>query len=186
MPTCRDIITRAFRKRKVYSPGEDPTSEDMSDGLVELQSLYESWAANGMFGRLADVQTDGNYTASAGERIRATNSPTITIPTEFEDEGAAYPPYDMAFIEVVDVDEQEVRRYLYEAGTWVEINGLTLDSEAPLAGKGQAGLEACLALQMEGWGGEIGPATMRQASAFKMGLSLKLGGDAQRTAPDYF
>lgn len=187
MPTCRDIITRSLVKAKVYSPGETPSAEDMESGLDELQNLYEQWGSNGMFGRLADVLADTDYDASPNERITATGSAVITIPTSFEIDGEDYPPYDTAFIEVIDTVATTVSRYIYESGAWVAIGNLTLDSTAPLAGKGRGGLAACLALTLaEEFGGEIGPGLARQAGSFKTGLSMKQGGDALRSTPDYF
>ena len=185
--TVRDIITRSLVKAKVYSPGETPSAEDMESGLDELQNLYEQWGSNGMFGRLADVLVSAAYTASANERITATASAVITIPTSFEIDGEDFPPYDTAFIEVINTVAATVTRYLYESGSWVTISSLTLDSTAPLAGKGRSGLAACLALSLaEEFGGEIGPGLARQAGSFKTGLSMKQGGDALRSTPDYF
>jgi hypothetical protein len=187
MPTCRDIITRALRKARVYAAGETPSDDDMADGLDELQNLYEQWGSNGMFGRLADVLTADDYEASPNERITVTDAATVTIPTSFETDGEDYPAYDTAFIEVVDVDAGTVTRYLWESGAWVEISGLGLNDEAPLAGKGRSGLAACLAIPLaEEFGTNVGPGVARQAGAFKTGLSLKYGSDAQRTASDYF
>lgn len=187
MPTCRDIITRALRKVRVYAAGEDPSSDDMTDGLDELQNLYEQWISNGMFGRLEDVLTDDDYETEPNQRVIATGSPTITIPTEIEGDEETTTPFDTAALEVVDVDAVTVTRYIYENGAWVEISGLALDDEAPLAGKGRGGLSACLALAYaEEFGAEVGPGVARQAAAFKTGLSLKLGSSAQRTAPEYF
>lgn len=185
--TCRDTITRALRKVRVYGAGITPSNEDAEDALDELKNLYEQWATSGMFGRIADVTTAEDYDANPGERIRVTETATVTIPTEFAEDGVDYPPYDMSYIEVVDVPNQEVLRYIYENGAWVEINALTLDSEAPLATRGNGGLAACLALALaDEHGVSAGPMVVRQAAAFKTGLSLKLGSDAPRTAPDYF
>lgn len=187
MPTCRDIITRALRKARVYAAGEDPSSEDMTDGMDELQNLYEQWGSNGMFGRLADVATDSDIDAEPNQRITTTASAVITIPTEFDRDGEDLPPYDLAFLEVVDTVAATVTRYIYENGAWVTIGGLTLDDEAPLSNRGRGGLSACLALAYaEEFGETVGPGVARQAASFKTGLSLKLGSDAQRTTPDYF
>lgn len=184
MPTCRNIITAAFRKGRVYGPGEDPTSEDMSDGLDELQSLYETWGSNGMFGRLTDTLQSGDYEAEPFQRIQISDG-TVTLPTEQPDDDEA-PPFAMSFIEVIDTTNETVARYLYENGEWIDIAALALDDEAPLAGRGKMGLAACLTMQMDSWNAEILPSTMRQAASFKTGLSLKLGSSAQRTGPDWF
>lgn len=205
MDTCRDVIGRAFQKIKVYSPGETPSNDDEQVGLDELQSLYEEWAAGGMFGRLRDRYIDSDYTACQGERITVTNGAVVTIPTTFVNwpywgwdysvptddlsPDSTKPPYDMALIEVVDIAGQSVTRWLYDVGQtlWVNINGLTLDSIAPLSSKGRGGLIACLALNLaDEYGGVVGPSTARQAAAFKTALSLKLGGDTHRSAAAFF
>lgn len=186
MVTCRDIITRALRKARVYAAGETPSDDDMTDGLDELQNLYEQWISNGMFGRLSDVLTNDDYEAAPNERVTITAG-AVTIPTTIDDDGTDFPPFDMAAVEVVDTAAETVTRYLYANGAWVEISGLGLDDEAPLAHRGRSGLAACLALSLaEEFGAEVGAGVVRQAASFKTGLSLKYGGDAQRTAPDYF
>lgn len=185
MPTCRDIITRALRKAKVYSPGEDPTAEDMADGLDELQNLYEQWGANGMFGRLTDTVQEDGYEAEAFQRIQIASG-TVTLPTERDDDDEL-PPYSLSFIEVVNTGDSTVTRYLYENGAWVTISDLSLEDEAPLAGRGSAGLAACLAMALaEEYGAELGPLTARQAAAFKIGLATRHGSDAPRTGSDFY
>ncbi len=187
MPTCRDIITRALRKARIYAAGETPSDEDMTDGLDELLNLYEQWGSNGMFGRLADVYTNSDYDAAPNERVTVTDSAVVTIPTEVEDDGSDYPPHDLAFVEVVDTVAETVARYIYEGGAWVSVSALGLDDLAPLANRGRGGLSACLALALaEEFGAEVGSGVQRQAASFKTGLSLKAGSDAQRTAPDYY
>jgi len=188
MPTCGDVITRALQKARVYAGGEPPSVEDMTNGLDELQNLYEQWGSNGMFGRLTDVMTAGDYEAAANERITVTTAAAVvTIPTSFSVDGEDTPPYDTAFIEVINTVALTVTRYLYEKGAWVAIGALALTSEAPLASKGRGGLAACLALAYaEEFGAQVGPGVQRQAASFKMGLSMKYGADAARTAPDYF
>lgn len=183
MPTCRDVITRAFRKAKVYGTGESPSAADLADAMDELQSLYEQWGSNGMFGRLTDKLEESDYDAQPFERVQTAGG-TITLPDtqEFDTEAA---PFSLSFIEVIDTDAETVTRYLYENGAWVTINALTLDDEAPLSGRGMAGLAACLAMEMGEWGGEIGPGIARQAAAFKAGLATRLGTETAYTAPEW-
>lgn len=185
MPTCRDIITRAMQKARILAAGETPSADEADTGMDELQNLYEQWGSSGMFGRLTDVEVSAAYTAGLGERIRLTNASVITLPTVNED--TDLPPYDMSFVEVVDVPNGTIARHLYENGAWVEIGRLELSSEAPLSSKGRSGLAACLAQALaEEFGTQISPMVARQARVFKTNLSLKLGGDAARTAPSYY
>ncbi len=187
MQTCADIITRALRKARIYAPGETPSDDEMNDGLDELQNLYEQWGSSGMFGRLTDVLTDDDYDAAANERILVSGGAVVTIPTSFEVDGEDVPPYDTAFIEIIDTDASIVTRYLYENGVWGAIGDLVLTDLAPLSGRGRSGLAACLAMSLaEEFGAQIGPGVQRQAAAFKTALSLKWGGDALRSTPEYF
>lgn len=187
MPTCRDIITRAMQKARIIASGETAGADEADTGLDELQNLYEQWGSNGMFGRLKDVTTTSDYEAGPNERITVTDAATITIPTTVDRYGEDLPPYDTAFIEIVDAPNGTVSRYLYENGAWVEIGGLDLSAEAPLAGRGRSGLAACLALALaEEFGTQVGPVVARQAATFKTHLSLKLGSDAARAEGVYY
>jgi hypothetical protein len=182
MATCRDVITRALRKIRVYGAGEPVSPEDMADGLTELQNLYHEWAANGMFGTLEDVLTNGEYEAAPGERIRITGTDEVILPEDVDD--GEFPPYDLSLIEIVR-DDNEIERHLYDRGSWVRIDTLGLDDTAPLAHRGN--LESALAMSLaEDHGKALGPLTMRQAISFIRGLSAKRGSDAQVTAADWF
>lgn len=187
MPTCAEIITRALRKARVYAAGEAPSDEDMSDGLDELQNLYEQWGTGGMFGALTDVLTSSDYDALPNQRVTVTDGAVVMLPGTVDRDEGELTPYDVAFLEVIDQDASSVTRYLYENGNWIETSGLALTDEAPLSGRGRSGLAACLALSFaEEFGAQVGPGVIRQAAAFKTGLSLKLGSEAQRTAPEYY
>jgi hypothetical protein len=184
MPTCNDVITRAFRKARVYGTGETPTPEDMADALDELQNLYEQWGTSGMFGRLKDtIQADG-YEAEPFERVQIPSG-TVTLPTDLDDDPET-PPNVLSFVEVVNTGSSTVTRYIYENGAWVEIGGLALADEAPLSGRGMAGLAACLAMEMGEWGGEATPTVARQAAAFKAGLALNLGSEGYHGGGEYY
>lgn len=186
MVSCRDIITRALQKARVIAAGEEPSASEMESGLDELQNLYEQWGAGGMFGRLEDVTASTDYDASPNQRVTVTDGAVVTIPT-VRDEDDELPPFDMAFLEILDPSAQTVTRSIYSDGAWVEISELTLDDEAPLASKGRSGLAACLAMSFaEEFGQQVGPGVARQAASFRTALSLKYGSDAKRTAPDYF
>jgi hypothetical protein len=185
MPTCRDIITRALRKVRIYGAGEEPSTEDANDALDELQNLYEQWGSGGMFGRLNDtIQTD-DYEAEPFDRVTISGG-TVTLPDTQPDDDEK-PPYALSFIEVIDTDNDTVTRYLYDNGAWTDIAGLTLNDEAPLANYGRSGLAACLALSLaEEHGAAVGPGVMRQAGAFKTAISLKTSSEMKRTAPAWF
>ena len=48
MATARDIVTRALRKRKVLSSGEDPTADELTDGLDALNDMLAAWSIDGI------------------------------------------------------------------------------------------------------------------------------------------
>jgi hypothetical protein len=46
--TARDMVTQAMREIGVLASGENPTADEMSDGIVRLNSMLKSWAAKGL------------------------------------------------------------------------------------------------------------------------------------------
>lgn len=187
MVTVQDILLSAFTKAKITASGEVPTDKELQDALEEYRGLLEQWASAGMFGRLTDVLIASAVEAEPGQRVTLEAGGAATLPLGIDADGEDRPPYDLAFIEVIDRAAQTVERHLYEGGRWVPIHDLALSDPAPLAGRGRTGLAACLALLLaDQFGSEVGVATMRQAAAFKTNLSLKMGGGADRTTPDYF
>lgn len=172
--TCRDIVARALRMAGVVPRGENPDADELRDGLLVLQSLYATWLAGGMFGRLKDVFADGDYDAGEGERITVDDA-TVTIPTTFDDlDGGDRAPREYAPIVVVTTTGET--QYLFTAGQWIELGNLEAGDPAPLANLGMNGLAACLALSFaEEFGVQIGAGTLAQARNFKTALSYKFG-----------
>lgn len=46
--TARDMVTQAMREIGVIASGESPTSDEMSDAIVRLNSMLKAWAAKGL------------------------------------------------------------------------------------------------------------------------------------------
>lgn len=46
--TARDMVTQAMREIGVIASGEQPTSDEISDGILRLNSLLKSYAAKGL------------------------------------------------------------------------------------------------------------------------------------------
>lgn len=46
--TARDMVTQAMREIGVLASGENPSADEMKDGIVRLNSLLKSWAAKGL------------------------------------------------------------------------------------------------------------------------------------------
>jgi hypothetical protein len=95
------------------------------------------------------------------------------LPTTLSDSSGIYgdgtgqrrAPYELAAIAVVQ-DGAELS-YIWDGSAWVELNSLTLNSAAPLAKYGEAGLAAYFALHYaEMFGSQIGAGTKKLADRF--------------------
>lgn len=179
MTTCRDIVTRAYRMAGIIGLSESPETSEAEEGLVALQSMFDTWVAGGMFGRLTDVYKTAAYTAREGERVHTSGSPTITIPSTYAqdgEEGTDRTPYDLSLIEVQDGATRNV--WVYDRSAWVDLKGLTLSSTCPFAERGESGLAACLAITLaDTFGAPIGRSVSSAAAAYRQALSYKLGSE---------
>lgn len=188
MTTCRDIISYALKQATVIAPGEDVSSDEAADGLVALQSMYDIWVANGMFGTLSDVYKTEDYEAAEGERVSAPSGVTVTFPeTVTERAGTVRAPRDLAIIETNIAGARVVK--VYDRTGWVPVTDLTLASDAPFAVRGVAGLSACLARSYaEMFGGSVvlGGNTQMLARQFEGGLSSKFGTTQDKSWAEYF
>lgn len=179
MTTCRDIVTRALRMARVLPLGDEPEAVELRDGLEVLQSLYAQWLHGGMFGRLEDVQSTGDVTAEAGQRVATTGA--VTLPTPSYE----VPLFDLAAVDISDATGR--RSYVWDRAAWRRINGLEASDPAPLADRGANGLAACLALlYAEDFGAQVGAAAVLQARTFKTALSLKMGTDQPDAGGTYW
>ena len=185
MPLCRDIITRALRKVGAIGLTDAPTSAEIDMGLAALQSMFDGWAAAGMFGPLRDIHVTEAYTAKTGQRIRTTEA--VTLPTfdgtdadnccddyGFSNCGSDR-PQNRRLIVVVNPDTGVRQTNLWDAwlGAWVRIEALKEGDECPLSALGADGLACCLARVIadeSSW--TVGAQTERQANLFM----TRLGG----------
>ncbi|HEX7720463.1 MAG TPA: hypothetical protein VF389_11705 [Woeseiaceae bacterium] len=195
MVTCRDIIGAAFRQARVYGAGEDPSSEDAADGLFVLQSMYDGWVSTGAFGDFTEVYKTAAYTAKEGERVVTDGAPVITIPTTFSDgsddygggTGTRRAPKELSVIQVVNRTAGTTETHIYYNGAWEELEGLTLNSPAPLAYYGKAGLAACLALEMADYfGSQVGMGVGRMAARFMAAFRDRRIASNDRGTADYY
>lgn len=188
MTTCADVIARAYAALGVVGLGETSEAEESAYAMPALQSLFDTWVANGMFGRLTDVYKTSAYTAKEGERVHTSGSPTITIPTTYAYDGtigADRPPYDLSLIEVQDGNTRN--RWLYDRSAWVDIAGLATSDTCPLAERGLHGLACCLADLIAGpTRGQLTPEDKAAAFSFKQALSYKTGSARPPRTAEYF
>ncbi len=189
MPTVRDVITLAMKQARIIAPGEDINADEANDGLLLLQGLYDGWWTGGMFGQLEDVVLSASDEAAPFQRIQHPTAAAVTLPTTIDRDDGVLPAYDLSPIELFNTTTSTLTRSLFDAtrGAWVNINALTLDSEAPLASRGMDGLAACLALSFaEMFGESLGPMTVRRAALFKTALSMKIGAARTHTEVAWF
>lgn len=186
MTTVRDVVKLALKMGRVISSGEQPEAEEAADGLVALQSLYDGWVASGMFGRLTDVYAANDDEAEESHRYVAASGVTITIPTTIEDGDEERPPRDLTVIETVTSAGVRAVK-IYDRTGWVDLLGLELEDDAPLASRGASGLAACLAMTYsEMFGAQIGPATQRLAGTFRASLAAKWGSSQSAAEQEFF
>ena len=187
MATVADVVTHALKQARVIAPGVTPSADEAADGLTCFQAMLDQWATSGLFGRLTDTYQTDDYTAAEGERVIAPTAITVTFPTSLDDEaeGGTRSPYDLSLIETVLNGTRTVK--LYDRTAWVDLLGLALADDAPLAARGLAGLSACLAqTYCEMFGAQLLPYTQRLAQHFLASLSLKFGSVRPKEAACYY
>lgn len=182
MTTCRDIVYRALRQVRVIGLSDDPEAEELTNGMLILQSLYDQWLTGGMFGRLKDIYNDGDYEACEGQRIYL-DSGTVTLPETIDDDRK---PRDLVAIETHDPTNGR-RAWIWDRIAWVRIDSLEPGDDAPLADRGMNGLAACVAqLYAEEFGETPTSNVARQAASFKQALSYKMGSTQNAVAGTYY
>ncbi len=190
MATCLDVITYALKLTKVLASGATPSAAETTDGLACLQSMYDEWRNQGMFGRLEDVYLDASDTAEEGKRYYIPAAYTLTAATSvyIDAAGETRQPRDLAMYESLTAAGTQTVK-LYDRTEWVNMLGLLSSDTAPLSKRGAMGLAACLALRgafVAMFGGEVSEPTVRMASHFIKSLMAKGGSTQDSAASDYF
>lgn len=213
MATARDITNGALRKIGKLAGGREPRTQDASDALEALRGLYRQLINSGAFGRLRDVVPTGSaYTAGENERVFRNSDATLTIdlpelvrrdlpcgPLPYDEEEAYYPngvidnamrpPRDCSVVVVSDAFTAQTVHYIYDGQQrlWTPIDGLELDSVAPLSFRDPEGLKCLLATQInDEFGGQLGEMTMRMAANFQSSLISRYSSPAQIGRTEYF
>lgn len=73
--TARDIVTQALRENAILPPGEDPSSDELTDCLVRLNAMLKSWGAKG-----ANLWRESTTTATV-----TANVPSVALPVGVHD-----------------------------------------------------------------------------------------------------
>lgn len=148
--TVRDIVKRAFQMAKVVAVGDDPSADESQAGLDVLQSYYMRIADTAL--RPVPVYVTDDYTADEGERVFGDGC-TLSLPDVIDDCGTRLPS-DLACIQLNDGTGWAT--HISDRGTWVQVDGLTLNTEAPFASRNAEGLSALLATELvDTFGGEV-------------------------------
>lgn len=148
--TVRDIVKRAFQMAKVVAVGDDPTAEESQAGLDVLQSYYLRIADTAL--RPVPVYVTDDYTADESERVYG-DGVILSLPDVIEHCGTRL-PNDLACIQLNDGTGWDT--HISDRGTWVQVDNLTLNSDAPFASRNPEGLAALLACELvDTFAGEI-------------------------------
>ncbi len=192
--TCLDVITSALKLARVLASGAQPSAAEGEDGLACLQSLYDEFVAEGVFGRLTDSYLTADDTVKEGYRYLLASGVTLTEPTTISAEdapdGIERQPRDMAIYEsLTSTGSRTVR--LYDRTGWVDLLDLALSDLAPLAGRGLIGLAATLATSgafcaMFGDTAAMNPDVRAASNRFRTALCYKQGSTRDRTPSEYF
>jgi hypothetical protein len=148
MATCRDLIRAAMLEIRALASGEQPTADELSDGMARLQSIVDGLFGFPIGGPLADVVVEQDTTLEPDARALVFASTPITLtPCDMPTNGtrmqikdmlgnfATYPvtipslPTDI----VMNTNGQnDTYVYLEDIASWFGISNLTADSAIPL------------------------------------------------------
>lgn len=142
----------------------------LSVSLPELVS--DGWLCDygherrgGYFGTVVTITTVGN---------------TVDVSIETAQPiGAATTPRDGSVVIITDREGGNTLTWLYDGTVkaWQQIEGLTLDDEAPRSNADMMGLASCLAMEMADQfpDQDVLPATAAQASRYKAAMTVRYG-----------
>lgn len=213
MATARDIVNGALRKIGKLAGGREPRTQDSTDALEALRGLYRQLINSGAFGRLRDVvPTGAAYTAGENERVFRNSDVTLSItlpelvrrdtpcgslPYDEEEtyypngviDNAMRPPRDCSVVVISDAFTAQTVEYIYDGQQklWTPVDGIELDSVAPLSARDPEGLKGLLAMQIvDEFGGQLGEMTTRQALNYQTALISRYSSSATVGRSEYF
>lgn len=190
--TCRDVIRLAQKKQGVIRAGGEPTAADASDMLESLKSFYKELITQGAFGQVRSVIASTDVTAGVGQHIANTGATPIVVTLPLMDEWWWFEPTTPADLSVVvSTDLTDVRlTHLYDAQIqrWIDLETMTLDTEAPLSSRGYDGLASVLAVRTSDLFGDslMNIQTVKSANSFKLALVSRHGVLDQEQLPPRF
>lgn len=160
MATVRAIVNGAFEDTGITGEGETPSDAMGDTGLELLKSLYRHLIVAGTLGQMTGRLVTADYEAGENERVMnsTASAVTITLPTTVEAETtsdatdsavdtANRQPRHLSVVEVV-ADTPDASIYDAAIGAWVSVDGLTLNSTAPLGISHRMGIQSMLAVRL--------------------------------------
>lgn len=197
MATVRAIVNGAFQDAGLYGAGETPTDDDADLALDLVKSLYRHLIVAGTFGRMNSRLVTGDYTAGENERVvNGTDADvTVTLPTEIEAEedpgieGVSTTDRQPKDLSIVEVAGSTADASIYDAslGAWVSVDGLTLNSAAPLGVSHRLGIQALLGVRLcTRFQVPIPPELAAEATAGRRAMAMNWHAPRQPTQAEYF
>ena len=203
--TARDVINSALRKLGVLRAGGIASDGAATDALSSLSSFYQELITNGTCGRIRNIpigaETDGTSGVNQHINVLTEDPVNITLPSVVPysywdtwrpcrdygwglnipfggNDGNNVPP-DKSIVRVTDQYGSGRATYIYDGTiqSWMRIDALTLDDEAPLSARNSDGLAAVMALRLADQYGDtlISQATPLAASKYRMALVMNYG-----------
>lgn len=180
MATAADCIKLALRKLRVVGQGQNPSSAQQADALVELNHMLREWAENGASYPIINRRISASYQVESGYpaiRLQCeVGGLTITLP-----EGAnSFPVPDGMRVAIVDVGGNFAaspatlarngwkiagtagnvtlntaslsRTYMFRAdlGDWRQVTDLSVSDSLPFPTEFDYGIALMLARRLEG------------------------------------
>ena len=198
MATCSDLIKGAFRRAGISRDLDEVRPREMDRGMQVLQDIYLGLIGSGAFGRMNDVVVTADYDAEEQDRILVNTGDdvTVTLPATVDDayaENGVRPPRDGTIVIVTDALSTARKTYIYDAtsdvaaGMWSAVEDMELSTQAPLAVRYRAGLEARMAVRLSEENGMAVTPELRRQEAQGIGALLhRFDAPERATQPDYF
>lgn len=214
MPTPRACIGRALRALGAIKPGDDPTADELAEGLSVCADLcLELHEARGP---MTEIDVAADTVAGENQRLRIAAGATvnITLPNAVQFAGS-FDPYDYGFtvraadptqagttdaadgyqyraprdgsrIEIVG-QAQGLWFYRSDINAWQAAMALSLDGELPIANRLAAPFSHLLAERLAPqYAAQIGPALASSIARARAALFGRFGTAREPVAAEYF
>lgn len=188
--TNRDIVRRALRKLGALASGSNPSDAEATDALEILQSQYLNLAQIGALGRIYDVIATADGDAMENTRVRADEGVTVTLPLTYGSQTSLPSQYPLdweltGYCCYGDWGARAPRNqavvadalgnyWMYKAdlGKWVNLSGVTLNSEFPFSEGLANGFAAWLAISLaDEYGAQIGAGVQLDARNLSVAIT---------------